>query len=301
MTTSFGNYFRYQYNDLSQQVQNMAIDLVEDGRWFSGRAVGILKPIALIVDIVKHILLALGHILGYFLVNPVVCCINTRRVDPIEIPCVLSDGRKHIGLFISFTFDFVSSGFINAIDPTVYSKKTQRHESVQASASSAASSQIGVLQRDNHALEARIAKLEFLLEQGRAALPPPPPLPPDTATLQPEPEESAQPELSQAPISSVESSQEPAQNPALESFKEVLKKILTKLRSSTLRRDKGAFKSLSKTYKVPLTTANEIAALIQDKVKDKDSAKQFFTAVCKQKNLTDRQEEILKTLIKEVN
>lgn len=49
-------------NSYSQYWQNETIKLIDNQRWIAGRAFGMLKPIALIVDIAKNIFLSLKNI-----------------------------------------------------------------------------------------------------------------------------------------------------------------------------------------------------------------------------------------------
>lgn len=107
---------------MSQSLQNKSIQLIEEGRWFVGRAIGVLKPLPLIVDIAKHLFLALGNILGAIFINPFVWAVNVCKKDPIEYPCLLSSGFVHVSLVGYFTLDLPLSSVKNGIDPMLYTK-----------------------------------------------------------------------------------------------------------------------------------------------------------------------------------
>lgn len=108
------------HRSYSQSVQNKAIQFVEKNRWFTGRVVGLSKPLFLLVDIVKNFFLMLGHVVGYFLANPFVWMSCKCRKVAFMKPCHLSTGFKCGGLIVKFSSDLVVSSWVNLIDPTLY-------------------------------------------------------------------------------------------------------------------------------------------------------------------------------------
>ncbi|MFI5343444.1 MAG: hypothetical protein ACHQUC_04405, partial [Chlamydiales bacterium] len=110
----------------SQCLQEKAIELVENNKWIAGRAIGIIKPIPLIADIVKYLFLALGHIFGSVLVK---CKLSATLFNQ---PCSLSNGFQYLDLALLLTFDLFRSPVANLVNPLNYkdTQTTQFHTQI---------------------------------------------------------------------------------------------------------------------------------------------------------------------------
>ncbi|MFI5343074.1 MAG: hypothetical protein ACHQUC_02515 [Chlamydiales bacterium] len=158
----------YADNLYSQYWQNEAIKLIENQRWVAGRALGMLKSIALIADIAKNILFGLGNILGYALTK---CGFRATFLNP---SCSLSNGRNQFRLVILLILDLFNSLIINFFDPTIYRAQIAQFNEEK----SKLENQIGglnrlvsdgVLKQEEVAAKLRCAELSHELGQSQIA------------------------------------------------------------------------------------------------------------------------------------